>query len=511
MSLFPKSPTPSEPDNILGDLPRGEEGRRRIESVLPRTYFESPDKLAALGFKQGADNFLGVVNATTSEIERDDGRYEYCTRGGVPVGCRDDRHLVTIAGSRAGKGRSIIIPELLTYRGSMVVVDPKGENCSITARYRKEKLGHDVYVVDPFRVCGAACTPYRARFNPLRLLDLDSTTLVEDAGQIADALVVGGGGEPYWDDTARHFIEAVCLHVATSDQFSPEERHLGTVAALISGRRLALKELLAEMMANDAVEHTVSGAGRAMHEKAEREQSSVVSVARKNVRFLEYDSMQAVLSGHDFDLKDLKRRPMTIYLVLPATRMSTCAQWLRLFVNQTIATVERVRERPALPVIMLLDEFPVLGYMRELEAAIGQVAGLGLRLHVIAQDLGQIRAIYKDRWESFLGNAGVRRFFGLADEFTAKWVSDCLGRTTVTVADVSATTAEQRHTQGASGHTMRQQVQELMTPTEVVRYFARDDRYNRQLVLIPGRKPYVLQRANYDQHELFAGRFDSWP
>ncbi|MGH7946079.1 MAG: hypothetical protein ACREF9_13865, partial [Opitutaceae bacterium] len=110
-------PTDSQPcDDILGDLPRGEEGRRRGDSTLPRTYFESPENLAALGFTdRSADNFLGVIGGVTDLIMRNDGREEYRTRGGVPVGVRDDRHRLTQAGNRAGKGRSVIIPDLLSY------------------------------------------------------------------------------------------------------------------------------------------------------------------------------------------------------------------------------------------------------------------------------------------------------------------------------------------------------------------------------------------------------------
>lgn len=510
------SPSGASSDDILGDLPRGQEGRRKAESHLPRTYFEAPETLARLGFREfTGDDFLGVIGGKTDRIVRADGRAEYRTLGGVPVGVRDDRHKGTTCGNRGGKGRSVIIPDLLTYgnarSGSMLVVDCKGELGSITARFRSEVLGQRVFVLDGERICSPACVPYRARFNPMRLLKPESPTLIEDAGSIADAIVVpSGGGDTYWDDSGRNFVELGCLHVAMSDQFAPEEKTLVTVAELLSGRRMGIKELLAEMMANDALDGFISGGARAMAEKAERELASVVSVARKNLKFLEYESMREVLSGHDFELEDMKRGGITVYLVLPAMRMATCSQFLRLFVNQTLAAFERVRTKPAIPAMMVLDEFPVLGYMKELETAIGQIAGLGLRLHTITQDLGQIKALYKDRWESFLGNSGVLQFFGIADEFTAKWVSDYLGKTTLTVSDFGSTTADQKNVQGASGFQERQQVQELLTPAEIRRYFARDDHYNRKLVLIPGRRPYILQRANYDQHGLFAGRFDTW-
>lgn len=514
LSLFqsaPAAPTP-QPDRILCDLPRGEEGRRKQGSVLPRVFFESPDTLARIGFKQfGADIYLGIVGGETKRTQRADGRWEYSTVGGAPVGLRDDRHVMTVAGSRSGKGRCAIIPNLLTYGGSVLVIDPKGENASITARFRAEELGQNVCVLDPFGITASSCAPYRRRYNPLSILSLDSFTIIEDAGLIADALVVPGGkDDSHWDESAKAFIEGLILHVVTWPVFREADKTLVTVADLLAGQRMSFQDLLQEMLQNEALENRIVAAARSMSEKADRELASVISVARKNLRFLQYDSIRSVLAGHDFSLDDLRSGKTSVYLVLPAIRMSTCSQWLRLFINLTLAAAETARTKPVIPTLLLLDEFPVLGRMHELEKAIGQIAGLGIRIWTILQDMGQLKSLYSERWETFLGNSGVIQCFGNVDHFTSHWVSQYLDKTTITVADTSATTADQKHLQGASGQSMKQQVQDLMTAAEVRRYFARDDHFNRQLVLIPGRRPYVLQRANYDQHNLFAGRFDTW-
>lgn len=401
----------------------------------------------------------------------------------------------------------------------MIVIDPKGENATITCRYRAEKLGHNVCVLDPFEITAEHCAPYRKRFNPLSILGLDSPTLVEDSGLIADALVVSSNAkDPHWDDSARAFIEGLLLHVVTEHDPTKEEPEatLLTVAKMLSGRHLSaedgepmgIKQLLDEMSENNWLDNRIAGVAQAMKEKPDNERGSIISTARKNLKWLEYDAMESVLSGHDFDLDDLKKKPTTIYLVLPAMRMNTCKQWLRLFVNLTLATVERVKNRPKHPIVMILDEMPVLGYLRELESAIGLVAGLGLRLHCILQDLGQLKALYKDRYETFLGNSGILQFFGNIDQLTCDWISKYLDKTTIRVADRSGNSFSQKTEQGSSGISYKQQVQELMTPGEVRRYFARDDRFSRQLVLIPERRPYILQRANYDQHQLFTSRFD---
>ncbi len=501
---------PLKPDAILDDLPRGQEKRLKGKNFLPFGFFEQLEELASTGFKDhSGDNFLGLVNGTTESINRKDGRTEYVTSAGVPIGSRDDRHITVVAGSRSGKGRSFIVPNLLSYKGSVIVIDPKGENAAITARYRAEELGQNVHILDPFKVTPNHCKKYRKQFNPMRMLSIDSPTLVEDAGLIADALVVSQQkADPHWDQTAKAFIEGLLLHVASSF-YAPDEQTLTTVAELLAGKHMPIKALLQEMSENYWLDGRVSAAANTINEMPDNERGSVISSSRRHLKFLDYDALYSVLCGHDFDLSELKTRDTTIYLVLPATRMNSCRQFLRLFVNLTLGMVEQEQNVPEYPIQMILDEMPVLSYMPELEQAIGQVAGLNLRLVCILQDLGQLKALYQDRFQSFLGNSGTLVFFGNVDQFTSQWVSDYLGKTTIGVAERNALSIDDR-AQGRSGQHYRNQTVELLTPSEVRRYFARDDRYNRMLVCIPGKKPWIVQRAHYDSHALFEGRFDVW-
>lgn len=506
--MFGKDKTP---DPILSDLMRGEEGREPGKSYLPRNFFMKPEALTQTGFNDNsADTFLGVVNGYTERIQRQDGRTEYKTTGGNAVGMNDDRHLLTIAGSRSGKGRSVIVPNLLTYGGSMVVIDPKGENACITARYRAETLKQTVCVLDPFGITEEKCAPYRRRFNPLDLLNTNNPEIIEDAGLIADALVVNSpqSKDPHWDDTARGFIEGLLLYVATNYRLSQSERNLGLVSDMISGGIMPFNELLAEMIESDELHYHIRGIATTMAERSENEQSSVLSTVRKHLKFLQYGPVQDNLSQSDFSLEDLQKGNMTLYLVLPVRRLTVCRSWLRLFVNLILASVEKAPTKPQYETLMILDEMAVLGYMRELETAIGQIAGYGLRIWSILQDLTQLKSLYKDRWESFAGNSGLIQVFGTVDAFTADYISKYLGQISISVKDAKVDITSEPDLGGPLNQ--RQQLQALMQPEEVRRYFARDDHYNRQLICIPGKRPIILQRANYDQHELFAGRFDSW-
>ena len=133
----------------------------------------------------------------------------------VPLGLRDDRHMVTVAGARSGKGRSVVVPNLCLYPGSVLVIDPKGENASLTAERRGpgsawcEGMSQEVYVLDPF---GTANVPdaLRAGMNPLALLDMAADTIIDDAALLADALVVATGTDgTHWDESARNYIQGL--------------------------------------------------------------------------------------------------------------------------------------------------------------------------------------------------------------------------------------------------------------------------------------------------------------
>lgn len=272
-----------------------------------------------------------------------------------------------------------------------------------------------------------------------------------------------------------------------------------------------LKRLEAEMRANDAASGVIQDAAEDFFEKPDDERGSVLSTARRHVRFLSYPAIRESVSGHDFDLEDLKRTRMTVYLCLPAMRMGTCNRWFRLFINLSLAAFEREPVKPDPPVLLCLDEFAVLGHMKTIEDAAGQIAGFGVRVWPIIQDLTQLKALYESRWQTFMANAGTLQFFANSDVFTLEWVSKRLGTTTLIVRQKSETSDQRQTREDSRGQSWSVQTQSLMTLEEVARFFGRDDELQRQLIIVPGFDPMILSRAKYDSHSAFAGMFDAIP
>ena len=208
--------------------------------------------------------------------------------------------------------------------------------------------------------------------------------------------------------------------------------------------------------------------------------------------------MRKTLVRDDFDLADLKRdkNGVSIYLCFPATRIEICNRWLRLFINQLLDAMEREKTKPEAPVLCCLDKFPVLGYMKQLENAAGQIASFDVKLWVMLQDWSQGKALYGERWETFAANAGIMQFFGNNDLSTTEYISKRLGKTRVEVARTGEVGKEQQEL-GNSGKSSSVELHDLLTPEEVTRQFARQDRLKRQLVLWAGYHPMLLQRVEY--------------
>ena len=509
---------------IFSGLTRGVPGIAARDMAPPASTFEAPqDILKSPGLAYAPDRlFLGLVGAT---MERDKKTNERFMQGGTLIGVEDDRHAITIAGTRAGKGRAAIIPNMLRYRGSVLAIDPKGELADLTANRRAKDLKQRVCVVDPFGTTKNV-EDHKAVFNPLAGIkspdaedytDADEAAAIEDAVLITDALVVSTGNDPHWDESARTFIEGVILEVVTAERFAGR-RDLVTVRDLIAqgdsfedeaGEETGMNALKGFMKESSVA--AVRRAAADFFDRPEKERDSVLSTARRHLRALAFPEIERSLRGEGFNLSELKTGSMTVYLCLPGRHMGTCGRWLRLFVNLALQAMERTtafeKARPGqtaagCPTLFVLDEFATLGHMRQIEDAAGQIAGFGVKLWPILQDLGQLKALYKDRWETFMGNAGTLQFFGNNDLTTLEYISKRLGSTTIeqlSKSDVTPGTAQA----GGTGESYAPRTTPLLEPDEISMLFGRNDPELRQLIIRAGLAPMILQKAYHDQHDAF--------
>ena len=392
------------------------------------------------------------------------------TDDAIPLGYADDRHVCLTSSTRGGKGTSMILNNLCGWPGSVVVVDPKGENATITAARRgagsarATGLGQKVYVLDPFNTADVPAQ-YRATFNPLDALDPSSESMTIAAGEIANAIVVqpAEGKDKFFDESGRALLKALILHVRTSVWFDDAERNLLTVRRLLmrgawrdveelreQQRLLPEKErkkipsahllLWKQVKQNDACDGIIRDAGELYGDllrDAPETYQGVLQSARTNTDFIEDVAMSRLLASSTpgFSLSQLKADPkgISIYLSLPDEHMDTHSRWLRLMIGLTISECRKLGYQPKSGhrVLVVLDEFAGLQRMPAIENAVAKMAGYGLKMFFVLQTLEQLKSVYPDRWETFLANCGIKIFFSLGDQFSREHVSKLMGETEI--------------------------------------------------------------------------------
>jgi len=415
---------------------------------------------------------------------------------GRPLRYDGPAHLLTMAPTRSGKGVGTIIPNLLTADRSVICIDPKGENARIAGRARN-RFG-PVHVLDPFAVTGVPS----AAFNPLAGLDPNGLDVAEDAATLAEALVhdaPGEAGEAHWNEEAKALIAGIVLYIASEE--SRQRRTLATLREHLTAAPDAFSALLGRMQGTAAAGGLIARAANRHRGKDNREAAGVLSAAQRHTHFLDSPRMTAVLDHADFAFADLKSRTATVFLVLPPDRLGAYARWLRLMVTQSLQDMARPPGKPPAPVLYLLDEFAALGYLAPIERAMGLMAGYGVQLWPILQDVHQLRAAYGQRAGTFLSNAGVLQVFGVNDHDSARLVSDLLGQETVVFHTMNrALDSETSGLSLAEHHTGRP----LLTPDEV-----RNLPQSRELLFLAGHRPILADKLRYYADREFAGMFDA--
>jgi type IV secretion system protein VirD4 len=373
-----------------------------------------------------------------------------------------ERHAIFFGPSGTGKGTRFLTINLLSDcldDHSVIVVDPKAELAAVCAMHR-HRIGHDVKILDPFgklkAIAEAKPDVYgyliendlteSAGFNPLAALDPKSPNFYDDAAAIGEALIKIEGKEPHWSESAQGLVVALVMWEKLQNG---REAHLETVRALLTepnryedvagpNGRLASElasgmRMTARRMVNEGGYEIASLAARFTRETDEI--ASIRSTGDTQTRWLLSPPVRADLKRENgINFANLKTRPTTVFVILDAERMRTHATWLRL----VIVSALRALYRPGgLRTVMLIDEMATLGHLGPLEDAFALVRGYRVQIAGFVQDLGQLKALYQERWETFLANAGVVVGLTPNDLTTAEWMSRRAGKSTVIAKGLS--------------------------------------------------------------------------
>jgi len=450
---------------------------------------------------------------------------------GVPIGWfngkrvryKGESHIVTIGLPRTGKGRDVIVPALAEYPGSCLVIDPKGELAAMTSRFRsldKDKggLGHDVYIINPYNIHPKILNKMgpkvfnQATFNPLEKLNHEAPGFVGQVLNLAQSLIVSTGGDKYFSDSARDLVAALIMHICKD--FELEEKNLTTVRTLLAqphgtdknGQPTGLAEVL-HFMAKSTFT-PLRQLSSQFTDFSSKDVPAIARSAQQQLSFLDEPEIAQSLDGSSFHFSDMKRKPMTVYLVLPVEELADKARWLRLLVASAVSSI--IRGNKGSRVLFLLDEFKLLGRLNVIANNLGAAGGLNLQFWPILQNLGQLQTDYKDEWEGFLATAGAVQFLSIFDHTTATEVVKRGGqilkkKTSFSSRDVS----ERERNEGVSGDsTSTSDAWENLLSPSFLYGLPKDE----QIAFVPGsHKTFKLKRRPYWDIPEITGRVDENP
>ena len=350
---------------------------------------------------------------------------------GREIGVSTDRHAITIAGARSGKGACLLIPNALRWPHNLLVVDPKGEVAAASWEAR-EALGQAVHVLDPFKV---ADVPDRLRvaFNPLATIDQDSPTAREDIQVISDGLVKRSDPkhEEWYAGAVALLAGLMAFAVETAP---PDMRSFAGVRSLLLQPSQDLYATAQEMLGCTAFGGLARETGVTLMTACESEkgmEKDFLGAARRATSWMDSPPIAAVLASSSFDLSALKNGAASVFLVLPPQYLDTHGAFLRLFVRAALSAMMKDGARVNRRCLFMLDEFAALGRLDVVAKGMGLMAGYGLHLWPFLQDLGQLQDLYGEKLsETFFGNADLAAFFGNTDALTLKYVSERIGNLT---------------------------------------------------------------------------------
>lgn len=336
-------------------------------------------------------------------------------------------HHAAIAGTRAGKGVSVVIPAIIDHDGPVVVLDVKGENFAVTRRWR-QSLGRRVVVLNPFGLI----EPAKDGFNPLDYIR--PSQLVRDIDVIAEGLVrPEAGAGSHFSALATQIIAAAIEVVTTREE--PKKRNLNTVADILFSADFD-QRLRHWMDEPETYGRRPAQAAAMLLTAGENERGGVKTTIKKAFEWARSDDMRSFLAASTVNFDDLLDDRIDIFVAVPLDQLDAQAIFMRLLINMILGTVVRQDGRRSAKnrILMVLDEFVRLGRMEKLLNIANVAAGAGVEALFVTQDKGQIETVYgKGDTDSLLGSCVTTRIFGLgrAESNTAEWAADALGDQTI--------------------------------------------------------------------------------
>lgn len=418
------------------------------------------------------------------------------------------------APARSGKGVSIVIPNLLSYPDSVVVLDIKRENYAITAGFRRAH-GQEVYLFDPFAEDGRT-----HRFNPLSAIS-DGLFRVGDILAIGYALYPQGGHDDFWKDQARNLFLGIVLllsewrdarRTGRGESIPDYPVTMGEVLRQSSGHGMPVKAYLQRAL----VQHRALLSGACVDalnrflSNDDKVLASILATFHAPLTIWANPIVDAATSANDFDLRDVRRRRMSVYIGITPDHLSEAALLVNLVFSQLVNlnTKQLPEADPTLrfQCLLLLDEMTAIGKIHIIARAVAYMAGYNLRLLSVVQSIAQLESVYgRADARTFLTNHAMQILYAPREQKDANDYSEMLGTFTDHSRSINRPSA-MFGGRGGSSESVSEQRRPLLLPQEL-KELGRE----KEIIVLENTKPILADRICYWRDPVFASRVSTAP
>ena len=426
---------------------------------------------------------------------------------GAYLTLKGQQFVMLAAPTRSGKGVAIVLPNLLNYNGSVVVLDVKLENFKLTSGFRAEH-GQEAYLFSPFAEDGKT-----HRWNPLDGISSNRNFRVGDVLAIGQALYPSGDSkEAFWNDQARNLFLGLTLYLLETPSLPST---LGELYRQASGKGQAPKDYLLGIMAertngDDALTDECLDALNRFCSNSENTLASILATFNAPLLPFANPIVDAATSASDFDLNDVRKKRMSIYIGIQPNRLADAALLINLLFSQLINlnTKQLPQDNPELKhqCLLVLDEFTAIGKVGIIAKAVSFIAGYNIRLLPIIQSIAQLESVYgKEDTRTFVTNHAMQIVYPPREQKDANEVSEALGYFTEKAISTGVSRPKGAFFSNGSNPTDSENTSDqrraLLLPQEV-----KELGQDKEIIFMENTKPILCNKARYFDDHVFIDR-----
>ena len=414
------------------------------------------------------------------------------------------------APTRSGKGVGIVIPNCLHYRDSLVVFDPKLENFKITGGYRKDVMKQEVYLFNPSTqdLCSHG-------WNPLFYIPRDPLYSAGEANNLANILYStsgggdSGGNSKFFNEMAQKLFVGLVLYLLETEESTgivPTMAALNNLTTPANGTPLA--DWIKEECQRDDLSMACKNGLLSYAGNSAATASGILSSLVAPLTAFNEPIVAAVTGRNDFDLRDVRKKPMTIYLGIQPNDIAKFERLINLFFSQLISlnTAQLPEDNPKElkhQCLLLMDEFAAMGKVDIIQKGVAYIAGYNIRLLTIFQNMSQLNQIYtKDGARSLSTNFECQIIYPPRDQEDAKEYSEIIGYETFK----SSSFSRNRGGMTNSSTSISDQKRHVMLPQELTTMPTTEC-----IISMTGISPILAKKIVYYQDPIFKKRLGFTP